>query len=331
MNNGIQAAVELYAKENSSLKIKLKQYSHGEDIESIMLAANQIVADKVDLVIGGEMSVDSLVLGKVFNERKIVFITPTSTNPDVTRDRPYVFRTCFSDDQVAESLARYVSKNMSISNLGVLHNVSSPYSNFLTENFVSNIKKLMPSLNVVHEKIVSKQINFKEIVQKFKVNGVTHVAMLTYLSDLVMFYSDATAGNFYPTYIGSDGWGSSKGILEKLTIRFNKKFTGYRNTYWSGVPKTNFDKEFVSFYEKRFSSPPDAWSAVGFDTGWIALTALSNVKNGKRSIRDALYEIHDLPLVTSGSFKFLKNNSPSKELFVEKLTSEGIQAQGAAK
>ena len=46
--------------------------------------------------------------GLIANTKKVPMVTPSSTAVEVTKDREYVFRSCFTDDQQGDVAARFV-------------------------------------------------------------------------------------------------------------------------------------------------------------------------------------------------------------------------------
>ncbi len=106
-------------------------------IVSVSQAADKIISDKIPVVIGGEMSEEAIVLSEKLGDKKIVLMTPTASTPRVTDDRPYTFRACFSDRIVANAPAEYVMKKFALKAINIIHNVSSPYSDFLSTQFAA--------------------------------------------------------------------------------------------------------------------------------------------------------------------------------------------------
>ncbi|MCA1795084.1 MAG: ABC transporter substrate-binding protein, partial [Desulfobacteraceae bacterium] len=66
--------------------------------ESAVKANTKMISqDDVLAIIGPQSSKQAVPAGEVANKYKTVMISPWSTNPDTTLDRPYVFRGCFLD------------------------------------------------------------------------------------------------------------------------------------------------------------------------------------------------------------------------------------------
>lgn len=214
MDRGLELAKKDFEAKHK-VKINFKKYPHDEKLLSVINATQNAIKDGHFVIIGGENSDEAMAISEVIKDKKIVLLTPTSTNPKVTLDHPYNFRTSISDDKVAEKIAEFVFKEMKSKKVGVLHNVSYPYSDYLSKRFISRFNELIETSQgygnerpvLIEKKIVRNQQDLSKEVQFFKENGVTHQIILSFNSDLLRFYSEAISQDFAPKYIGSDGWG----------------------------------------------------------------------------------------------------------------------------
>lgn len=334
MTTGIETAKALYERKHPGVKIELKHYPHSNDLESVMKAANQSIADKVPAVIGGELSEEAFVIGDRLGESKSVFITPTSSNPKVTEGKPYAFRACFSDRLVASQLAHYMVDILKPKSIGLLHNVSSPYTDFLSKQFMETHAEIMakfpPDRRVpLHqEKVLRDTPDFGKQIDAFMEKGVTHIAMLTHQSDLLKFALQAANKGFFPVYLGSDGWGSNEHVHKNLVIEspHGSKFSAFRNSYWKQDAQTPMAKDFRETYEGMHTRKPTAWSAISFDAAWILFTAMDRAKKPSdgEEIRKQMTQIKKLHLVTADQFAFGPDNSPRKDLYIYRLDKSGI-------
>lgn len=334
MTTGIDAAKALYEKRHPGVTINLKRYPHGDDLESVVSASQRLIQDKIPAVIGGELSEESFVLRDKLGEAKTVFITPTSSNPAVTEDHPFAFRACFSDRLVAGQLANFMIDNLKPVRVGVLHNVSSPYTDFLSKQFIetynARMEKFSPEKRApfFEEKVLRDTKDFSEQIQRFMEQKVTHLAMLTHQSDLLRFALQAANKGFFPVYIGSDGWGSNEHVHKNLVQESPQgdKFRAYRNSYWKEDAKTPMALDFQATYASQNTRKPTAWSAITFDAAWILFTAMDRASSAKDgdAIRKQMTAIKKLPLVTAEHFSFGPDNSPRKDLYIYRLDKNGI-------
>ena len=331
---GIELAKTQFEKSHPDAQVQLRRYSHGEDLASVLHAADVAIKENTPAVIGAELSEEALALGERLGEHKIILMTPTSSNPKVTQDRPFVFRGCFSDDQVAKRMAEYVYKSLKPKQLGVVHNVSSPYTDFLGKAFVAKYRELIID-HVIVAKVVKNTLDFEPIIDDFIKRKVTHVIMLDHQDDLLRFNTQAVLKGYYPIYVGSDGWGSNENVFKSFVTDSpaGKYFIGLRNSYWHQEAHSQRVAIFRTAFQKTFHKEPDAWNAIAYDSAIVLLAAMYKAKDPKssESIRLALQKTGHLDLVTTENFNFESNNSPIKDLYIYKISAQGIHFEATLK
>ena len=338
LDRGIELAAKDFEKKHK-IKINLKKYPHDEKLASVADATQKAINDGHFIIIGGENSDEAMAISEVTKNKNIVLITPTSTNHKVTLDRPFNFRASISDDKVAEKIAEFVFKELKGKAVGVLHNVSYPYSDYLSKRFISRFNELIETSQsygdarpkLVDQKIVRNQMDVSKEVAFFKKNGITHLVALTFNSDLLRFYSEATLQDFSPKYIGSDGWGLSEAILKAVQAnRFASQFEAYRNVYWNGTDTSSQNKSFKNDYKKMFNEDANPWAAIGYDSLNIVAEAAISIKDGPNGekLQQALKKYSSQNLLTSSSFNFDQNNTPNKNVIIYKIDKKGIGFYG---
>ena len=73
--------------------------------------------------------------GEVANNYATPMISPWSTNPDTTKDRPFVFRGCFLDPFQGPVVANFIKEEFGFTKAAVLYDVASDYPKGLAEFF----------------------------------------------------------------------------------------------------------------------------------------------------------------------------------------------------
>jgi branched-chain amino acid transport system substrate-binding protein len=111
-----------------------------EDNESkaesaVTVATKLITEDEVLVIVGPQSSKQAIPAGEVANNYKTPMISPWSTNPDTTKDRPFVFRGCFLDPFQGPVLANFITDEMKLTKAAVLYDVASDYPKGLAEFF----------------------------------------------------------------------------------------------------------------------------------------------------------------------------------------------------
>src|SRR5262245_50020330 len=107
-----------------------------------LISQNQVVA-----VLREAASSSSIAAAPICQSSKVPMITPSSTNPEVTRKGDYIFRMCFTDDYQGQSMADYVAKTAGVKTAAILTDVKSDYSqglgHFFEERFTQGGGKIV--------------------------------------------------------------------------------------------------------------------------------------------------------------------------------------------
>src|SRR5438132_11413735 len=80
-----------------------------------LISQNNVVA-----VLGEVASSASIAAGPISRSNKVPMITPSSTNPEVTKKGDYIFRMCFTDDYQGENLAVFAANNLKVKKVALL-------------------------------------------------------------------------------------------------------------------------------------------------------------------------------------------------------------------
>ena len=325
--DGIKLARKMFVKRHPNIKVNLHNTNHDNEFSSVIAGANKIIKSKVPVVIGGEDSHHAMLMAKSFEEKNIILMSPTATNPEVTKDKPFVFRACLSDANVAKSISNFIGKNLKLKKVGIIHGISMPYTDYLSKGIVKNLKDNYPNLKIIHEKFVRGKYGFESTIKKFKENDIDHVIAVTYERDILAFISQAKIMKFSPTYIGADGWGPAKNFQSRVVEKSNREFKAYQTAYWHDDASHLIAKQFKIQFKKEYKTEPNPWHAVGFDAAWLVLHAMNNTKNPRdgKQIQAALKKIKNIQLVTSKKFSFDADRSAIKSLPIFKLSQSKIE------
>ncbi|RLF57237.1 MAG: branched-chain amino acid ABC transporter substrate-binding protein, partial [Thermoplasmata archaeon] len=137
-----------------------------EDNESkaesaVKVATKLITQDDVLAIVGPQSSKQAVPAGEVCNNYETPMISPWSTNPNTTKDRPYVFRGCFLDPFQGPVLAKFVTGEFGFTKAAVLYDVASDYPKGLAEFFKQAWEKIHgPGSVVAYESFTTKDTDF---------------------------------------------------------------------------------------------------------------------------------------------------------------------------
>lgn len=324
MYRGFVEAQKYLESQDKTIQFKFHKFSHGRKYTSIINQIEKVKKQNLDVIIGGEDSDEAIVMANLLEGTGKLLITPTATNPRVTLENPNVFRTTFTDDFVAGALARFVNKEFSGETIGVYHNVSYPYTDFLAKEFIRVFKQLNPKGKLIVVKGRKNQVNYQKGLKKFKKAGVTKMVTLVFQSELLRLMTQAYEMGFNPTYIGSDGLGSHYGT-QSIIAKANpeKQFEIYKSEYWNEEYIGKYGKLFQKAFRNMPSKDVSGYEAIAFDTMIVLGKALINSKKTKKPLKESLMKTDLKGMVTTSRFVFDKTTrSPKKDLFIYRITDK---------
>lgn len=141
------------------------------DPRQAVLVANNVVNDGAVAVIGHYCSATSIAASEVYNEERVIQISPGSTNPLYTeRGLDTVFRVCGRDDQQAQVAAEYVAAMFPDAVVGITNDTTSPGVT-LSDVFQATINEL--GITEAERLTITKgDMDFSAVVSRLKAAGV---------------------------------------------------------------------------------------------------------------------------------------------------------------
>jgi len=142
------------------------------DPKQAVAVANQMANDGVVLVAGHFCSGSSIPASQVYAEEGIVQISPASTNPKLTDERPgdNVFRVCGRDDQQGSVAGQFLADNFGDKKVAIIHDKTA-YGKGLADE----TKKAMNAAGRdedLYEAYTAGEKDYSALVSKLKDNGI---------------------------------------------------------------------------------------------------------------------------------------------------------------
>ena len=286
--NGTQMAVdEINAAggvKGKPIKL-LVEDDKGNPTEANNKVLQLIDRDKVIAILGEVASSRSKPGGIVANSKKIPMITPSSTNADVTKVGPFVFRVCFIDDFQGQAGARFVVNTLTKKKVAMLYATDDLYSSGLATEFEKELKKLGGEV-VIKKGFLKTETNFTTYVNEIKDTKPDIIYAPVYYDVMAPIAKQAkAAGVPGEMFVGGDGWDGM--AAEDLGNMEGAYFT---NHYAPDVPWPNA-QAFRKRYADKFKHDPTGMAAMGFDAAGVLADALKRAKEPTAlSLRDAIAE-----------------------------------------
>jgi len=299
-DKGIKLAIdELNGKGGvKGMQLDLKTYDdQGKPEEAALAATRLITQDKVTVLLGEVASSRSLAMAPIAEANKVPMITPSSTNPKVTKDgdktRPFVFRVCFIDPFQGTVMAKFATEK-GVKKVAILRDVGNAYSVGLADYFLSKFKDLGGTI-VNDQSYKAGDQDFKAQLTAIKAKGPEAIYVPGYYTDVALIARQARELGMKAPLMGGDGWDSAK-LFEIGGAAIEGSF--FSNHYSPEDPSPRI-QDFIKRYKARFGAVPDSMAATGYDAAMVAADGLARAKDATGdAAAEAIAATKDFPGVT---------------------------------
>ena len=283
--------------------------------ESATVVNKLISRDNVVAILGEVASSRSLEAGPVCQQNKIPMISPSSTNPDVTKTGDYIFRVSFIDPFQGTVMANFATKTLKFKRVAVFTDVKSDYSKglakFFKERFLTNGGEIVSELD-----FNGGDKDFKAQLTAIKAANPEGVFVPGYYTECALISVQAKELGLNVPLFGGDGWESSK-LFE---IGGDAVNGNYLSTHYSPQVGSEMSKKFVANYAKRWNGKvPDALAACGYDSALVLADAIKRAgTTDSQKLRDAIATTKDFPAVTA-KITINENRDATKSAVILKI------------
>ncbi|MDR1278820.1 MAG: ABC transporter substrate-binding protein [Treponema sp.] len=292
--------------------------------ENAVLTVTQLIdQNKVLAVIGPQGSGRAIPAGEICNDRRTPMVSAWSTNPDTTKNRPYVFRACFIDPFQAPVAAKFTKEKFDVSKVAILYNVEDDYSKTLAELYRDSWNSNYGEV-VAWESFGQKDQDFNAQLTNILVSGADILYVPVYYNFLGNIVPQAKALGWDKPIMGADAWGSAD--LWKVS---NGSVAGYYfTTHYAAAGAVGRTREFIDTYNAKYGYIPDDVAALTYDAVNIVLESVrtagitGNLERDRDNLKDAIAGLKDFEGIT-GKMSFTPDGDPQKEAVVVRISDSG--------
>ncbi|MEW6489088.1 MAG: ABC transporter substrate-binding protein [Thermodesulfobacteriota bacterium] len=295
--------------------------------ESAVTAALKLIEqDRILAMVGPQSSKQAVPAGQVADDNETPMISPWSTNPDTTKDRPWVFRAAFLDPFQGPVAVDFATKTFGAKKAAVLFDLSNDYSKGLAEIFKADFERKHGAGSVVaFESHGTKDQDFSAQLTKIIGAKPDFLFVPNNYNQVALIVPQARKLGFQSPFMGSDAWGSA----ELMTLCGDACKGQYFSTHYAAAGATGATKEFIDRYQAKYGYVPDDVAALTWDATRLELQAIQNtkglsgnLKKDRKAIRDAMAAIAEFDGIT-GKMRFDAEGDPIKCAVVVKITDAG--------
>jgi branched-chain amino acid transport system substrate-binding protein len=269
----------------------------------------------------------SIPVSEIANAKKVIQISSTSTNPDVTvgkdgKVKDYVFRACFIDPFQGTVGAKFALDTLKAKTAFILLDQANDYVKGLAEYFekafVAGGGKI-----VGKETYTAKDTDFNAILAKVAAAKPEIVYLPDYYNVVNLVTKQAKEKGIKAVFMGGDGWDSSDLDLKAADGGF---FTNHYSPADTRPEVQNFVKAFGTKYKDDKGQPkvPDALAALAYDATNMLLQAIKeDGADDTAKVKDAMAKINFNGV--SGKITLDANHNPVKSATILAVKDGKVQ------
>ncbi len=302
-----------------------------EDNESkaesaVKVNTKMITEDEVLVIVGPQSSKQAIPAGGIANNYGTPMISPWSTNPDTTKDRPFVFRGCFLDPFQGPVLANFIKEEFGYTKAAVLYDVASDYPKGLAEFFKEAWEKINGAGSVVaYESFTTRDADFSSQLTKIIKSGAEVLFTPQYYNEVALIVQQAHELGWKNPIVGSDSWGSA----ETVELCGKDCYGLFFSTHYASAGAKGATKKFIDRYKEKHGYVPDDVAALTWDSLLIVQKAIESagkltgkIEKDRKAVRDALAKIKQFSGIT-GTMTFTEEGDPIKCAVIVRISDAG--------
>jgi branched-chain amino acid transport system substrate-binding protein len=283
-------------------------------------AANKVIeTDGAKFIIGEVCSSASIPVSEIAEEKGIVQISPTSTNPTVTLNldgttKQYVFRACFIDPFQGLVMAKF-ALGQGHKTAFLMFDQGNDYVRGLSEAFEEAFVANGGTI-VGKESYTKNDTDFSAILSKVAESNADVLWLPDYYNIVNLVGAQAKEKGVTAVMMGGDGWDSPD-------LDASASEGGFYSNHYSPEDTRPIVQDWVKNYTAKYGSTPDALATLGYDAANLMLAAIDKAgSDDPAKVKDAMAAIEWDGV--SGKITFDKFHNPIKSAAVLQVNNGKI-------
>lgn len=269
----------------------------------VLIAATFRDDPKVIAVVGHTGSAATLAAAPIYADAEhngrhaLLAITPTATNPRVTKTTNWVFRVCPTDDDAARALARFAAESLHAKRVGIIYR-DDLFGRGYTVAFMSELANHHVPL-VERDPYLRGVAGYDAYAVRLTQRGVDALVLAGGANEAVDILRAVRKAGSRAKFLGSDDLASFS-----ADPAFAREFAGLRFTaFYDPDHQVPAARAFADAYQKEFGAPADQKGALAYDAATLIAEAVFAVGPDRTRVRSWVAHAPELDGVT-GTIRF---------------------------
>jgi branched-chain amino acid transport system substrate-binding protein len=272
---------------------------------------------RVAAILGGALSGSSLAAAPICQEHGVPMVSPSSTNPEVTKAGDFITRVCYVDSFQGTAMATFAYTSLGLKKVAIMSKKDDGYSEGLAEYFAPTFVRLGGEV-VAQADFSDDPERLAARLSEISAASPEAVFLPLYYQDVSVVARKMAEMGMSCLLLGGDGWDSP----DLIRLAGDAVEGGYFTTHYSPEDRRAKVRAFVRSYRDRYDATPDALAALGYDATHLLAAALKRMgeqhagaleslswagrgsggeaalAEGRRLLRDSITETTDFDGVT---------------------------------
>lgn len=282
-----------------------------DPVKSVSAFKKLVSQKKIIGFVGALTSNCSIPVSKEAQKRKVIMISPSSTNDTVTDAGDYIFRACYKDSFQGGVIAQFSYDTLKAKKAAYIYDNTNDYSIGLKDNFKKKFESL-GGTSVAEESYAKGDKDFNAQLTKIKSASPDILLVADYYNTVDLLSKQARDQGITCPMIGADGW---EGITD---MKNDAVINSYYSNHYAPDANDPEVKDFVAKYKAKYKIVPNALAALAYDATYILAEAIERAGSTDHAkVRDAMMQT-DKKFVT-GNIKFDEKRNPVKSVTLVKI------------
>jgi len=273
--NGVQQAVTAHNKANPGCQVSFKKFDTEGDPNKATGPVTQATNEKNIIgVVGLPFSGESQATGNIFEQAGLVHITPSATNPELTKNGWTTFFRALGNDNVQGPAVKALADKLGAKSVYVVQD-DSDYGIGLSET----AQKALGDEVAGTDKVTTGQKDFSAVVSKIMNAKPDAVFYSGYYAEGAPLDQQLVSKGYQGTFIGPDGVKDDQFIKLAGSASSNAYFT---------CPCLPGDliPDFAKTYQSSFHAEPGTYSVEAYDAATVLLAGIDAGNTTRAKLKD---------------------------------------------
>ena len=282
----------------------LSEDDEGNAEKTINAFTKLTTRDKVGIVLGSSTSGPTMAVSSLAQQSKVILISPSATNIDVTNAGDFVFRACFIDPFQGVVGADFAYDTLNTRRAAVLYDAGADYNTGLADAFKGQFRSLGGQV-VADEAYQTGDVDFNAQVTRIRAANPDVVYLPNYYNDVALQAKQLRAQGINCALVGGDGWDS---LIDNAG---DEALNGFWSSGFAADTTDARGAAFVRAFQARFNRPASQFAALGYDTMMLVADGIKAAGSfDPTAVKNAMAGINGA--YVTGNIRFDSSRNPIK-------------------